>query len=232
MPQLLVYSHPSFKSFFTNKLFIEIKSQRQKENNKTICFGPFVCVCVFQCEGYQADGWRLCWRSVSGCFGGVYGLSGDMSEITCNQQMQKFLWWEHTHAFTDTCRGIFFNATFPRLQLKIQLELHTNLKTYRCNMYFWYLTFFLKVIATAEILLNPHSSVSYMSSASSLTLSPSASEAVNCKTQPGHYYDKLLNKCIECKEICGTHPPECAPHCQSECWPLGDLCPDGVFLCF
>uniref|UniRef100_A0A3Q4H949 Tumor necrosis factor receptor superfamily member 13B-like n=1 Tax=Neolamprologus brichardi TaxID=32507 RepID=A0A3Q4H949_NEOBR len=33
-------------------------------------------------------------------------------------------------------------------------------------------------------------------------------EAVNCKTQPGHYYDKLLNKCIECKEICGTHPPE------------------------
>lgn len=46
MPQLLVYSHPSFKSFFINKLFIEIKSQRQKENNKTICFGPFVCVCV------------------------------------------------------------------------------------------------------------------------------------------------------------------------------------------
>ncbi|XP_065327675.1 tumor necrosis factor receptor superfamily member 13B isoform X1 [Pelmatolapia mariae] len=41
-------------------------------------------------------------------------------------------------------------------------------------------------------------------------------EAVNCKTQPGHYYDKLLNKCIKCKEICGTHPPECAPHCQTE----------------
>ncbi|XP_030611456.1 tumor necrosis factor receptor superfamily member 13B isoform X2 [Archocentrus centrarchus] len=43
-----------------------------------------------------------------------------------------------------------------------------------------------------------------------------AEEAVNCKIQPGHYYDKLLNKCIACKDICGTHPPECNVQCQTE----------------
>lgn len=191
-----------------------------------------LCVCVcFSVRVIRPMG--------GGCAEGQYrdALVGCMDCLgTCQKSLVisrcRSFCGESTHMHSQTHAGAFFNATFPRLQLKIQLELHINLKTYRCNMYFWYLTFFLKVIATAEILLNPHSSVSYMSSASSLTLSPSASEAVNCKTQPGHYYDKLLNKCIECKEICGTHPPECAPHCQSECWPLGDLCPDGVFLCF
>ncbi|KAM3592779.1 uncharacterized protein V6R79_024958 [Siganus canaliculatus] len=48
-------------------------------------------------------------------------------------------------------------------------------------------------------------------------------EAAKCKAQPGHYYDLLLKKCVKCAEVCGRHPAECSPHCQTSAVPLPKL---------
>uniref|UniRef100_A0A3Q2QTQ6 TNF receptor superfamily member 13B n=1 Tax=Fundulus heteroclitus TaxID=8078 RepID=A0A3Q2QTQ6_FUNHE len=40
-------------------------------------------------------------------------------------------------------------------------------------------------------------------------------EVALCKAKPGHYYDRLVRRCIKCAEICGNHPAECSKHCPT-----------------
>lgn len=51
------------------------------------------------------------------------------------------------------------------------------------------------------------------------TVCSPALESVKCKAMPGHYYDMLLKKCVNCSAVCGRHPVECSAHCQSEYCP-------------
>lgn len=37
----------------------------------------------------------------------------------------------------------------------------------------------------------------------------------SCKIQTGHYYDSLLKRCVQCAQICGSHPAECSQYCQT-----------------
>ncbi|XP_028264152.1 tumor necrosis factor receptor superfamily member 13B [Parambassis ranga] len=39
--------------------------------------------------------------------------------------------------------------------------------------------------------------------------------SAKCKALPGHQYDRLLKKCVNCTEICGRHLAECTEHCQT-----------------
>ncbi|KAM9336602.1 uncharacterized protein tnfrsf13b [Symphorus nematophorus] len=39
--------------------------------------------------------------------------------------------------------------------------------------------------------------------------------STNCKAQLGHYYDRLLKRCVRCADVCGRHPAECSQHCQT-----------------
>ncbi len=32
----------------------------------------------------------------------------------------------------------------------------------------------------------------------------------------GQFYDTLLKKCLQCSELCGSHPEVCADACRSE----------------
>lgn len=43
---------------------------------------------------------------------------------------------------------------------------------------------------------------------------PAASR--DCNRRAGFYYDELLKKCINCTTICGQHPRQCAPTCESK----------------
>lgn len=37
----------------------------------------------------------------------------------------------------------------------------------------------------------------------------------NCKAVSGQFYDTLLKKCLQCSELCGSHPEVCADACRS-----------------
>lgn len=41
-------------------------------------------------------------------------------------------------------------------------------------------------------------------------------ESALCVATPGHYFDRLVKKCVRCAKICGRHPAECSHHCSSE----------------
>ena len=41
-------------------------------------------------------------------------------------------------------------------------------------------------------------------------------ESMDCNTRAGFYYDELLKKCINCTTVCGQHPKQCAPSCESK----------------
>ncbi|XP_015239120.1 PREDICTED: tumor necrosis factor receptor superfamily member 13B [Cyprinodon variegatus] len=45
-------------------------------------------------------------------------------------------------------------------------------------------------------------------------------KAALCTAKPGHYYDRLVRRCIKCAEICGKHPAECNPHCPTPSLPV------------
>lgn len=47
---------------------------------------------------------------------------------------------------------------------------------------------------------------------------PPALESAHCKAVPGHFYDRLLKKCMWCADVCGRHPAECSQHCRGEYW--------------
>lgn len=47
------------------------------------------------------------------------------------------------------------------------------------------------------------------------SLSPPAASR-DCNRRAGFYYDELLKKCINCTTICGQHPRQCAPTCESK----------------
>lgn len=40
--------------------------------------------------------------------------------------------------------------------------------------------------------------------------------AWSCKAVSGQFYDTLLKKCLQCSELCGSHPEACADACRSE----------------
>uniref|UniRef100_A0A8C6ME81 TACI cysteine-rich domain-containing protein n=1 Tax=Nothobranchius furzeri TaxID=105023 RepID=A0A8C6ME81_NOTFU len=33
------------------------------------------------------------------------------------------------------------------------------------------------------------------------------SYSARCMAKPGHYFDRLVKKCVRCAEVCGKHPP-------------------------
>lgn len=37
----------------------------------------------------------------------------------------------------------------------------------------------------------------------------------SCKAVSGQFYDTLLKKCLQCSELCGSHPEACADACRS-----------------
>ena len=41
-------------------------------------------------------------------------------------------------------------------------------------------------------------------------------ESRDCNRRAGFYYDELLKKCINCTTVCGQHPRQCAPSCESK----------------
>lgn len=41
-------------------------------------------------------------------------------------------------------------------------------------------------------------------------------ESMDCNRRTGFYYDELLKNCINCTTVCGQHPKQCAPSCESK----------------